>query len=228
MISTVPKNFSTGRGLATLFAGEVATAETRSHTVDQLVHPDDLLSLGSASAKRSMDFFTGRACARAALIQLGYKNIALPIGSDRRPIWPIETIGSITHTNGFIGAAVVSRKSFVSIGIDAEGDSIIDSELWRLLFTDADINLLSAESLKSQNLLARIVFSAKETFYKCQFEVTKTWLDFTDVSVEVNGAGFCIKPLTNVGCELRERWPLTGAYTIFDDVVLTGMTLANE
>jgi len=49
---------------------------------------------------------------------------------DRRPQWPEEIVGSITHTAGFSAAAVGQRSRFAGIGIDAERVGSVTRDVW--------------------------------------------------------------------------------------------------
>jgi hypothetical protein len=73
------------------------------------VHCDELRLMASAVPRRRAEFAAGRACARAALRRLGINGWPLLVGSKREPLWPAGVVGSITHTDGLVAAAVSRR-----------------------------------------------------------------------------------------------------------------------
>ena len=137
-----------------------------------------------AAPKRAREFAAGRFCARHALTRFGVEAFALGMGRDRRPLWPPHLVGSITHTDGFCAAAVGERRRFRAIGIDAETIGGVTSDLWSRMFLPAEIAQLERLTGAEQARTATLMFSAKEAFYKCQYELSGQWLEFTDVAVE--------------------------------------------
>ena len=88
-------------------------------------------------------------------------------------------------------------------------------------------SLAAAEQLNA----AALIFSAKETFFKCQFAVTGQWLDFQAVTVELSGRRpgvrkFWIRPLVKVALQERAAMPLDGRFEFTGNFVITGMALA--
>jgi 4'-phosphopantetheinyl transferase EntD len=69
--------------------------------------------------KRRDEFLLGRLCASLAHeIHLGSELLLLPRSSDRSPLWPLGVIGSITHNQFWVGAAVSQSKILLGVGID--------------------------------------------------------------------------------------------------------------
>jgi 4'-phosphopantetheinyl transferase EntD len=136
------------------------------------------------SETRTIEFATGRACARDALAQLGIEGFAVRRRADRTPVWPPGIVGSITHTRSFCAAAVASARVAAGIGIDAETISRVSAELWPMLLTDEEADALT-QAGDERTLRAAIMFSAKEAFFKAQWPLTATWLEFTDVTVDL-------------------------------------------
>ena len=60
--------------------------------------PQELALIEGAVPKRVTEFATGRQCAREALRDLGIADVPILFGKDRCPLWPVGTVGSITHT----------------------------------------------------------------------------------------------------------------------------------
>jgi 4'-phosphopantetheinyl transferase EntD len=137
------------------------------------------------SPKRMADFSTGRYCALKALEQLGIKDVNIPIGEDRAPIWPLGIVGSISHCDSLIGAIVAKSSDHISLGLDIEEIGRVTADLWDLVFTENEKNFLSGLSNEDQRVKSTAIFSIKEAFYKFQHPLTKTFLDFLDVEVEL-------------------------------------------
>ena len=136
-------------------------------------------------AKRLSDFSTGRYCARKALEQLGLYDIIIPIGKDREPIWPVGIVGSISHCDKLIGAIVAKKSDHISLGLDIEEIGTVTPDIYDLVFTENEKQYLS--SLRGRELQEKstLIFSIKEAFYKFQHPITKTFLDFLEVEVDV-------------------------------------------
>lgn len=135
------------------------------------------------SQKRLEDFSTGRYCAMKALDQLGMKDIVIPIGPNREPIWPEGVVGSISHCDTLAGAIVAKKSDHISLGIDIEEFGRVTPDLWDLVFTENEKNYLSGLSDEDKRVQSTAIFSIKEAFYKFQHPLTKTFLDFLDVEV---------------------------------------------
>lgn len=159
--------------------------------------PEEALIVAGAAEKRRNEFARGRACARAALSQLGIEGFALLSGAEREPLWPQGVVGSVTHTEGLCAVAVAPASRYPALGIDVERALPLTPKLVERVCRPEEVAQLSA--LGGLDLLtgARLLFSAKEAAYKCQFGITRKYLGFQDLGVEVD-----------LGGELRVRWLL--------------------
>jgi len=171
--------------------------------------PEELALVASAVEKRRLEFARGRQCARAALRRLGFADSPLLSGSQREPLWPTGVVGSITHTHGLCVAAVGRQSSYAGVGIDVEPAAPLQRPVAERVATEAEMSAL--RSLPPL-LAARLIFSAKEAFYKCQFYRTRQFLGFFDVSLELEPEGdFAARLLIDAGplaagdC-FRGRW----------------------
>ena len=151
--------------------------------------PGEAQHLGRAVPKRVQEFAAGRFCARRALAELGFVGYPLGMNSDRRPRWPADVVGSITHTDGICGAVVAERGRFRAIGLDMEIVGRVTPEIWRTICTPEETTWLSALREPEQSRCAALIFSGKETFYKCQYGVTRQWLEFDDVALDTSLPG---------------------------------------
>jgi|SRR6185369_2853792 len=176
---------------------------------------EEMSQIASAVEKRRLEFARGRNCARAALRRLGVPDAPLLSGSQREPLWPAAVVGSITHTAGLCVAAVALRSRYAGVGIDVELDEPLTPAVAERVASDAEMSSLAS----LPNLLAaRLVFSAKEAFYKCQFYRTRQFLDFFEVSIELAAQGeFSVElrvdagPLAR-GERFQGRWRRRGGF----------------
>ena len=155
-------------------------------SISELASADSLLQqeaefIRKAVPKRVIEFTAGRHCARRALARLGIANFPILSGIQREPIWPVGTVGSITHCSGFACAAVALNTDMVAIGIDAEVAGPLSPGLIESIASRAERQALLAFS--DDVPWDRVIFCAKEAFYKAWYPVTRSWLEFHDVDV---------------------------------------------
>ncbi len=191
-------------------------------------------SLEIAVPKRKAEFVAGRYCAREALMQLDSKlDTAIGIGSHREPLWPKSVVGSITHTGGFASAMVAHRTKIRAIGID--------SELWIDLSKEPNLKdhiLTVREDFNDQELLAlspahylTLVFSAKESLYKCLFPLVNRFFHFQSAAItlqpsEINSEGeFRFELLEDLNAEFCKGYCGHGRYFICDRIAHTAVVL---
>ncbi|WP_020648764.1 4'-phosphopantetheinyl transferase family protein [Solimonas variicoloris] len=171
--------------LAGLFDSVVAAAECRAPGDPAWLLPAERSALGTVSSKRLHEFAAGRACARHALQRLGVAPRALPPLADRRPRWPSGYAGSISHAGGLCAAVAAPERIVRALGIDIEVVADVSPVVWPELLTPAELQQLARQPLAQRQRLAALVFSAKEAFYKCQYALTRQWLEFHDVVVAI-------------------------------------------
>jgi 4'-phosphopantetheinyl transferase EntD len=216
-----------------LLPAGIATAELSGAGDPALLAPGERKHLGAAVAKRAADFAAGRLCAQRALAQFGVHDHVLAVGSDRRPQWPPSLIGSITHTNGFSAAAVAERARFRGIGIDAESVGRVSREVWGEVLLPEEQKWLETLEPREQAQIAALMFSAKEAFYKCQYELTSQWLDFQDVALDVVGwnmafGSFAVRPRKSAKIFEAYRGRLIGRFAFRRGLVLTGIAIVAQ
>ncbi len=144
--------------------------------------PPQLLN---AVAGRRAEFICGRLCAREALKRLGATALDIPMNTDRSPLWPPGFAGSITHAEGMAFAAAMSTEQAKSLGLDVEKIMSPDTalELAPILASSDEYDRLLT-SPWNHPLLTTILFSAKETIFKCLYPIIQRHFDFTDVEID--------------------------------------------
>lgn len=166
-----------------LFPEGVVTAESTGDLTDEALRPEEAAGLGRAVEKRRREFAAGRACAHRALARLGIAAAALPIGPDRLPAWPPDVVGSITHCAGYRGVAVARRGAIAGLGLDAEVGTELEPSLVPFVCLPQEIEALRALPGLTPGEGAKLVFSAKESAYKCYFPLVHHFLEFHDVEI---------------------------------------------
>jgi len=179
---------------------------------------------------RIHEFAAGRLCARRALAELGFVGYPLGMNGDRRPQWPAAVVGSITHTIGICGAVVAEQGRFRAIGLDMEIVGRVTPEIWPYICTPEETAWLSTLGDPEQSRCAALVFSAKESFYKCQYGVTRQWLEFDDVALDLLSPGasagrFALWPRRKIALSEHDAVPMMGRFEFRGSLVVTGMAL---
>jgi len=136
------------------------------------------------SEKRLNDFRASRYCSKMALLKLGIRCFPILINQHRAPVWPENIVGSLTHCENQCLAVVARTKDVRSIGVDIERINPIKKELISIICTKAEQRQL--DMLNNPTVAAKIMFSIKESIFKCLHPIVEQWIDFKDVSLELN------------------------------------------
>lgn|SRR5512138_354017 len=188
--------------------------------------PQELALIEGAVPKRVTEFATGRQCAREALRDLGIADVPILFGKDRCPLWPVGTVGSITHTASFFAAAVARCDDVRSIGLDAERFDAVEPELWHHFCTPTELARLERMTTSEQRRAATLAFSAKEAFFKCLYQIRQSWIDFLEAAVEVCSDGMFVVRSARLECLLPEyRLGLPGRFVVLDDLMVTAIVI---
>jgi 4'-phosphopantetheinyl transferase EntD len=216
--------------LASLFPSGVAGAELRVVGDPSLLFPEESQYLRRAVPKRIQEFAAGRLCARRALAKLGFAHYPLRMDGDRRPRWPARIVGSISHSAGICGAVVAESPRFSAIGLDIEIVAGVTREIWPYIGTPEETAWLAGLPEPEQTRCAALVFSAKESFYKCQYGVTQQWLEFHDIALDLglsdlSTGRFALRPQRRIRFLEHHTMPLMGRFEFHGSLVVTGMVL---
>jgi 4'-phosphopantetheinyl transferase EntD len=159
---------------------------TTSFLSSAVLTPRERLLITDWSEKRINEFSTGRYCARKTLEASGLEHHDLLIGAGREPLWPESVTGSISHCENLVGAISAKKDKVRALGLDIEIVGKVEREIWDLVFTATEQNFLKALEPEFAALFSTVIFSAKECFYKLQFPLTKTYIDFKDIEISFN------------------------------------------
>lgn len=142
--------------------------------------------------KRKASFLAGRVAARRALNVHNISNNKIPVGKNREPVWPNNTRGSISHSDGLSIACVeqLHAPSSNHIGVDIQTvlDKTEAKALMKTVLTRNDEMFIMAASKTTANEMSKLqlhtlIFSAKESFFKAAYPQLKRYFDFDAVSV---------------------------------------------
>ncbi|MBM27368.1 MAG: hypothetical protein CME58_03210 [Halieaceae bacterium] len=140
--------------------------------------------IANASPHRQREFVAGRLIARALSDQLCLPPTPLRRAEDRTPVWPADRVGSLSHCDTLCAAAIGIPTAIRSVGIDIETIGRVEPKLWPTLFTERETRYFTSLPPETVALETTLFFSAKESFYKCQYPLTQSWVGFQDVEVK--------------------------------------------
>ena len=179
------------------------------------------------SQKRRTEFTLGRICAHKALSMFGLESEPILRNPEtREPCWPNSVWGSITHSAGFAAVAVGLKKEIKGIGIDLECFSkSVDFKIKRHVCVDSELEWLESLPTEKANRALRIIFSAKESIFKCIYPRTKTYLSFKDAEVTLNETENSFSFIIFKSCPglIQPGFPHHGRYSEMDKILLTSV-----
>jgi 4'-phosphopantetheinyl transferase EntD len=158
--------------------GEVCTV-----TDDQISFVEEKNIVRNAVPKRRNEFAAGRLAAHNAMNRFGLPPKPLLTDRDRAPLWPTGVVGSISHTRELAFAAVTSETYAHGIGVDVEDDLALPSDIVTRVCLPSELQYLGLWSAEIGFDAAKLLFSAKEAFYKSYYPRNKRVLDFLDVGI---------------------------------------------
>ncbi len=167
-----------------LAAPEVALGWGLIDSLQGEPNTDEWLDIQHAAPTRQQEFIAGRHLVRQLSRSLGLPDAPVRRAEDRSPCWPVDRRGSLSHCATLCAAAVSKADTTQSIGIDVERIGRVETKLWPTLFTARECTYLEQLEVAAARLEATLFFSAKESFYKCQYPLTRNWVGFQDVELQ--------------------------------------------
>ena len=218
--------------IETLFPAPVLTLSATPEMWAGTLLPEEEACLSPrAIAKRRREFTAGRVCARAVLERLGIRGFPLVAGADRSPVWPPGIVGSLSHCGDYCGVAIARSGDIAGVGFDVERARPLEGRVASIICTPAETRRIESQPGLPPGLGAMIVFSAKESTYKCFHPITKTFLDFHDVEIDLapEAGTFTARILKERGADQaagrRGLETLRGRFAWNDAYVFAGVTL---
>lgn len=163
----------------------------------------------------------GRLLAEKALSRAGYSGFRplhnppqQPFGwvgcrVDRSPAWPLGFVGSISHSRQWVWVAIAKRQDVLAVGIDTEGivaPSTLE-ELRSAIGGKSEWDLLRNAALPAR-VAFTLLFSAKESFYKCCYPLVEQFWSFEDLELTE------VRVLRNREVSSAESFQAAGTLTI--------------
>lgn len=190
--------------------------------------PEERALVRQAVPKRIREFAGGRYCARQALQLLGISPRPILVGDCREPIWPPGIVGSITHCEGCCAAVVARSRDIASLGLDVEPSRPLPEGVLETIASPWELERLAR--LPQDTPWDRLLFSAKESFYKAWYPLHRTWLDFLDATLEfrLEDRSFLVqlaKPNSQVSSG-DSRW--IGRYNIGNNFLFTAVAVEQD
>jgi len=195
---------------------------------DFLLLPEEqAIAESFGSQKRRAEFTLGRICAHGALSRFGLESEPILRNPEtREPCWPDSIFGSITHSAGFAAVAVGLKNEIQGVGIDLESLSrSVNFNIKRQVCVDSELEWLESLPAEQANRALRIIFSAKESIFKCLYPGTKTYLSFKDAAVTINEPekNFSFIIFKSFPGIIQHGFPHHGRYSEMDKMLLTSV-----
>ena len=216
--------------LADVLPEKVVAAEMYDDPPGLAALPEEEPLIARSVAKRRNEFVTVRHCARLALGELGVPPVPILKGEKGEPCWPDGVVGSLTHCDGYRGAAVGRDDAVRSVGIDAEPHGVLPNGVLDAISLPEERTEIG--QLPSGLHWDRILFCAKEATYKAWYPLTRRWLGFEDARIgfTIDSSGMAgdfesrilIDPAALTGPPLTA---LRGRWSVRDGLALTAIVL---
>ena len=179
--------------------------------------------------KRYAEFIHGRHTARLALQQIGCPQVAIGKGKSREPLWPQHIVGSISHTLHYAAAAITVQNKYLGVGVDMEPSKQLEEKLFESICRPEELALFAQERLTPRQAgeRAKLLFSIKESIYKCLWPSVKSFIDFTEMQIELNESEQSYKAIPHthkVSADFVRR--LEGRYKYHGELILSTAWIA--
>ena len=160
---------------------------TKSGGDESHLRTAELSVIARAVPKRRREFSAGRKLAQILLAELGAVPCPLLPDSDRCPVWPRGFRGSISLCAELCAVVVSADEKVRSVGLDIEPSAPLDARLVERICRPGELAGLEPDQTGER---AKLLFSIKEAVYKCQFPISRIFLGFHDVEVQLEEGRF--------------------------------------
>lgn len=208
-----------------LFGPAVRVCVTDPHQPQPNPFPEEAAGLSPRAVdKRRREFAAGRAVAHQAMRDLGHPPMAVPVSEKRAPIWPQGLTGSISHTQGCAMAAVAYTNEYAGLGLDVEEDTPLKPELWDAICSASEQDWIRSQ--KNPGQMGKLIFSAKEAAYKCQYGLSETYFGFDGMELEIDSQGNrFLARFTTDRAPFKASDEIAGRFAIGAGVIITAAAL---
>lgn len=194
----------------------------------QLPWPD---MLNNAVVKRQAEYLAGRYCIRMLQRQLGLATSVIFTAPDRSPVWPSGQLGSLSHTDGWVLAALqptseLQDESLCWLGVDIEQlFSTEQQQSIAAMIHHNDELQLGRQAGLCDCQLSTLAFSAKESLYKALSVYCQRIMEFTAARlVAVSSQHFVLELTENWSVQWPAGRQLQGQYRWFGSLLCCWLT----
>lgn len=191
------------------------------------IYPEEHGCIANVVAKRYREFTAGRLCAREVLKKLGVDNFPLLVGDNREPLWPPGIVGSISHCRDNCVVVASRDTPIVGLGVDVEDSAPLGTEIKSLVCRKSEEQWVIDVSKPGCIDWAKIIFSAKESVYKCLFPLNNIYMDFKEVKITFNlqKNEFSIDLFNREMAQFVESYTMIGRFSHTNEYVYTSVEL---
>ncbi len=180
----------------------------------------------AAVEKRRREFRAGRHAAHAALAALDAPDGPLLRGERREPLWPDGFLGSIAHCRDLCLAVCAREGELAGLGIDAEPLAPLPQGVERYIHTEAEARFVTENPGVHPD---RLIFSAKESLYKCYYPMLQRYFGFHAVALAFDTERQTFDFTPTPRCDFTfPALRFHGRYRIGDDHLVTACFLTRE
>ena len=197
-----------------------------------VLHPLEAPFIPQGTIKNQINFYTGRYCAHQVI--QGHSKYILK-GLEGEPIWAKNQVGSISHSHQYWVAIGCLKKYYSSLGVDIQyfknkNPNDINEHWVKRICTPTEQNFyLNSQKSELSLKYSLLLFSAKESAYKCVYSLFKQKIFFQDFQINLtqplNNHGtlqITILPHHSITPTLNHQ-PLHGIYYYFNGYVFTAL-----
>ena len=211
--------------LEPLFPAGVRSVFSESAPANVDRYPEEERFTGKMVERRLQEFQHGRLCARLALSMLGHPPGPIGRGKHRDPLWPAGYIGSISHAGSQAAAAVAATDLFLGLGLDMEFADPIEDSLIASICRTEEIDRLDDRA--DIGCGAKLLFSIKESIYKCLWPLIREFVDFTEIEVRLVDDSNQYEAIAHTAkCDAAPVDRLSGRYRQYGKLILASAYIA--
>jgi 4'-phosphopantetheinyl transferase EntD len=212
--------------LSSLFPSDVVIVHATEKMWATPVHREEEQLIQGSVTKRQRQFRAGRNAAHAALSQLDAPYEPLLRGDNRQPIWPQGYLGSISHCDDSCVAACAKDGVIVSLGLDVEPLEPLKPSVARYIETENEWGFMQRHA----ELPRRLIFSAKESVYKCYYPLVGRFFGFHSVvlEIDISRQSYRFRPSALCEIDFPQDLAFHGRYLLTENHLFTSCYLTRN
>lgn len=195
--------------------------------VDGPLFEEEERQIARAVEKRRTEYRAARVLARRALRELGVGATPILNANDRAPIFPLGTVGTITHTRSLCLVAVARDRDFLALGADVEDATPLKTQLFDTILRPEELDALRALPPEQRGLQAKLIFSIKEAAYKAQYMLSRRYFGFSGMRIFLGDETFEAEMMIDAP-PFSSGHRFRGRYRIGDGLVLSALAIARD